>query len=112
LYFPHIAEVFDAVVCDDFGYVRKVQVKTAHADSQWIWGAITTTGSAFHSLKLLWESRHRADTYIGNLFNAYISAGNSIRGMHAGELYMDVGTLEGYRLAQDYLRRAQQTRAA
>lgn len=105
-------ELFDAVVCDDFGYVQKVQVKTAHADSQWIWGAITTTGPSFRSLKLLWESRHRADAYIGHLFNAYISAGNSIRGVYAGELYMDVGTLEGYRLAQDYLRKAQQTKAA
>jgi glucose-1-phosphate thymidylyltransferase len=105
-------ELFDAVVCDDLGYVQKVQVKTERADSQWIWGAITTTGSAFRSLKLLWESRHRADAYIGHLFNAYIAAGNSVRGVYAGELYMDVGTLEGYRLAQDYLRSAQQTKAA
>jgi glucose-1-phosphate thymidylyltransferase len=105
-------EMFDAVVCDDFGYVRNVQVKTPNAESHWIWGAITTTGLAFRSLKLLWESRHRTDQYIGHLFNAYTAAGNSIRGVHAGELYMDVGTLEGYRLAQDYLRKVNQTKAA
>jgi len=38
------------------------------------------------------------------LLNAYIAAGNMVRGCHVGEHYMDVGTLEGYRLAQDYLR--------
>jgi len=105
-------EAFDAVVCDDLGYVRKVQVKTRSAESNWIWGAITTTGEAFHSLKLLWESRHRADQYIGDLFNAYIAAGNSIRGSHVGEMYLDVGTLEGYRLAQDYLRKSADLNAA
>jgi len=31
----------------------------------------------------------------------------SIRGVHAGEVYMDVGTLEGYRAAQDFLRRSE-----
>ena len=105
-------EAFDAVVCDDLGYVRKVQVKTPAAESNWIWGAITATGEAFHSLKLLWESRHRADQYIGDLFNAYIAAGNSIRGSHVGEMYLDVGTLEGYRLAQDYLRKSADLKAA
>ncbi|MCI0353392.1 MAG: nucleotidyltransferase family protein [Acidobacteriales bacterium] len=105
-------QVFDAVSCDDFGYVKNVQVKTKGAESQWIWGAITATGPAFRALKLLWNSRHRTDQYIGHLFNAYIAAGNGIRGVHAGELYMDVGTLEGYRLAQDYLRKTMQPRAA
>jgi glucose-1-phosphate thymidylyltransferase len=105
-------EIFDAVVCDELGYVSKVQVKTESAESQWIWGAITTSGPAFHALKLLWDSRHRADVYIGDLFNAYIAAGNSIRGVHAGELYMDVGTLEGYRSAQELLRRVPQPKAA
>jgi glucose-1-phosphate thymidylyltransferase len=95
---------FDAVVCDEQGYVREVQVKTSAAASNWVWGAVTATGDAFHRLKLLWESRHRADAYLGNLLNAFIAAGNSVRGKHCGEIYMDVGTLEGYRKAQDYLR--------
>jgi glucose-1-phosphate thymidylyltransferase len=105
-------QAFDAVACDDQGYVQKVQVKSQTAESNWVWGAITTTGSAFHSLKLLWESRHRADAYIGHLFNAYLAAGNSVRGLHVGEVYLDVGTLDGYRLAQDYLRKAPQLKAA
>jgi glucose-1-phosphate thymidylyltransferase len=95
---------FDAVVCDDLGYVQQVQVKSREARSNWIWGAVTATGDAFHRLKLLWDSRHRSDEYLGDLLNAFIAAGNVVRGRFSGELYMDVGTLEGYRNAQDYLR--------
>jgi glucose-1-phosphate thymidylyltransferase len=104
---------FDAVVCDDLGYVREVQVKKSNAASNWIWGAVTAGGEAFHRLKLLWEARHRNDEYLGDLLNAFIAAGNVVRGCSSGEVYMDVGTLEGYRKAQDYLRAgARQLRAA
>ncbi len=95
---------FDAVACDEQGYVAEVEVKRDAAHSHWIWGAITATGSAFGSLKQLWESRHRSDVYMGDLLNAYIAAGNVVRGIHCGEIYMDVGTLDGYHRAQDYLR--------
>lgn len=95
---------FDAVVTDDNGYVSRVEVKQPDAHSQWVWGAVTTTGSAFHELRLLWEARHRADEYLGHLLNAYIAAGGTVRASAVGELYMDVGTLEGYRRALDYLR--------
>jgi glucose-1-phosphate thymidylyltransferase len=105
-------QLFDAVTCDEQGYVQQVQVKAKSPESNWVWGAITTTGAAFHSLKLLWESRHRADAYIGHLFNGYLAAGNSIRGLHVGEIYLDVGTLDGYRLAQDYLRKVPKLKAA
>jgi hypothetical protein len=33
-----------------------------------------------------------------------MEAGNIVRATHCGEKYMDVGTLEGYRHAQDFLR--------
>jgi len=95
---------FDAVVCDAQNYVVKVEVKQADAHSHWIWGAVATTGNAFHALQLLWESRHRCDEYLGSLLNAYIAAGNPVRGYHVGESYIDVGTFEGYRQAQDFLR--------
>lgn len=97
--------IFDAVNCDELGYVQEVQVKTKEARSHWIWGAVTSKGSSFHRLKLLWESRHRRDEFLGDLLNAFIAAGNVVRGKYSGEVYMDVGTLEGYRHAQDYLRR-------
>lgn len=97
---------FDAVVCDDQGYVQAVLVKSRDAGTKtnWIWGAVTATGETFHQLRLLWESRHRADEYLGHLLNAFMAAGNVVRGRFSGESYIDVGTLEGYRRAQDYLR--------
>ena len=95
---------FDAVVSDEHGYVQEVEVKRADAHSHWIWGAVTTTGQAFRNLKLLWESRHREDEYLGYLLNAFIAAGNIVRSTCAGETYMDVGTLEGYHQALNYLR--------
>ena len=98
---------FDAVVCDELGYVEQVQVKRAQPDSHWIWGAITATGDAFYRLKLLWESRRRRDEYLGDLLNAFLAEGNVARGKFCGEVYMDVGTVEGYREAQDFLRAQQ-----
>jgi glucose-1-phosphate thymidylyltransferase len=96
--------VFDAVICDAQSFVEKVEVKVQKPQSNWIWGAISTTGDAFHALKLLWESRHRGDEYLGTLLNAYIDAGNAVRGHFVGETYIDVGTMEGFRRAQDFLR--------
>lgn len=96
---------FDAVQTDELGYVREVEVKVPEPQSHWIWGAVTATGEGFRALRLLWEARHREDEYLGHLLNAYIAAGNPVRASSAGEHYMDVGTLEGYRGAQDFLRR-------
>jgi dTDP-glucose pyrophosphorylase len=96
---------FDAVVCNDQNFVCEVQVKAPNPLSCWVWGAITTTGAAFHRLRLLWESRHREDEYFGTLLNAYIDAGDSVRAHHVGETYIDAGTMEGYHRAQDFLRR-------
>jgi dTDP-glucose pyrophosphorylase len=107
---------FDAVVCDSFGYVQRVEVKKEDAHSHWIWGAVAATGNAFHALKLLWEARHREDQFLGDLLNAFMEAGNSVRGTYSGENYMDVGTIEGYHAAQDFLRalklRSSELRAA
>lgn len=104
---------FDAVVCDELGYVQEIQVKKQDARSHWVWGAVTARGESFHRLKLLWEARHRADEYLGDLLNAFIGAGNIVQGKYSGEVYMDVGTLEGYRNAQDDLRtRAKKLHAA
>jgi glucose-1-phosphate thymidylyltransferase len=95
---------FDAVVCDAQGYVSEVQVKQAHPASPWVWGSVITTGNAFRELFLLWESRNRQDEYLGHLLNAFIAAGHSVRGSAVGETYMDVGTIDGYHHAQQFLR--------
>ena len=81
-----------------------MEVKQPNPGTNWIWGAVTASGRAFHDLRMLWESRHREDEYLGHLLNAYIAAGNVVQATANGEHYMDVGTMEGYHNAQDYLR--------
>ena len=101
---------FDAVISDEHSYVQEIEVKQSKPHSHWVWGAVTSTGEAFQNLKLLWESRHRQDEYLGHLLNAYIAAGNIVRATHAGEIYMDVGTLEGYHAALNFLRERRSVR--
>ncbi len=97
-------QAFDAVLRDASGRVERVVVKQENPGSNWVWGAVTASGRAFHDLYALWESRHRVDEFLGDLLNAYIAAGNVVRATANGEHYMDVGTMEGYHDAQDYLR--------
>ena len=92
-------EFFDAVVAADDGEVQEIQVKRPGAESNWIWGAIQAPGHVLRELYALWEARGRGDEYIGTLINAYLAAGGSAIGVRAGELYVDVGTLDGYRSA-------------
>jgi glucose-1-phosphate thymidylyltransferase len=92
-------EVFDAVVTDDDGNVRQIQVKQAHPDSSWIWGAFKMPGVVFHELYHLWIERERRDEYFGTLVNDWLARGGSAIAVRAGESYVDVGTLHGYREA-------------
>jgi glucose-1-phosphate thymidylyltransferase len=100
LLFPVLRpEFFDAVVASDDGEVQEIQIKRPGAESNWIWGAIQATGTILRELQELWEARGRGDEYIGTLVNAYLAKGGSAVGVRAGELYVDVGTLDGYRTA-------------
>jgi glucose-1-phosphate thymidylyltransferase len=101
-------ELFDAVVADPDGTVRKIQVKSANPSSHWIWGAFRAPVSVLHELHELWRRRGRQDEYIGTLVNAYIEAGGESVAVHAGENYVDVGTLHGYREAMHLLARPEQ----
>lgn len=92
-------ELFDSVICDEAGCVRKIEVKSLRAASRWIWGAIGLPGACLHDLRNLWQRRYRSDEYLGTLFNAYLEAGGRMTGVRAGERYFDVGTLDGYRRA-------------
>jgi glucose-1-phosphate thymidylyltransferase len=92
-------ELFDAVVTDEAGHVLEIQVKTRRATSSWIWGAFKMPGSVFHRLFQLWKEREERDEYIGTLVNAYLAQGGEARGVPAGQAYVDVGTLHGYREA-------------
>ena len=92
-------QFFDAVVTDENGRVEEIQVKQTDARSNWVWGAFKMPGSVFHDLHRLWLDREQRDEYFGTLVNAWIAKGGSASGIRAGESYVDVGTLEGYRAA-------------
>ena len=91
--------LFDAVVTDETGRVEEIQVKSAAARSNWVWGAFKMPGHVLHALHALWLRRGQQDEYIGTLVNAWIAAGGAAYGVRAGEHYVDVGTLGGYRQA-------------
>jgi glucose-1-phosphate thymidylyltransferase len=92
-------ELFDAVVLDDRGLVREIQVKAAHAESRWIWGAFKAPGAVLHELHEVWQGPGRHDEYLGTLVNAWLAQGGRAHGIAAGASYVDVGTLRGYREA-------------
>lgn len=92
-------EYFDAVVTDEAGRVETIQVKQQGARSSWIWGGFKMPGATLRQLHTLWREPGRGDEYIGTLVNAYLARGGEARGVRAGEAYVDVGTLNGYREA-------------
>jgi len=91
-------EFFDAVVIDG-DKVREIQVKTAGAASNWIWGAFKMPGDIFTELRDLWRARDRKDEYFGTLVNAWLAQGGEAIGVKAGTDYVDIGTINGYRAA-------------
>ena len=92
-------ELFDAVVTDQHRNVQKIQVKERGATTPWVWGAIKMPGSIFHALHKLWLRPERRDEYFGTLVNAWLAEGGTAVGVPAGQQYVDVGTLHGYRAA-------------
>ena len=92
-------ELFDAVLLDEQDRVLQIQVKQSNPGSRWIWGAFKMPGTVFHELRALWLARDQRDEYIGTLVNAYLAQGGVAHGFKAGEAYVDVGTLHGYRTA-------------
>jgi dTDP-glucose pyrophosphorylase len=98
-------EYFDAVHTDADGFVREIQVKQPAPSTHWVWGAFKLTGAILRELHGLWLRRDRSDEYLGTLVNAWLAEGGSARGVRAGEAYVDVGTLHGYREAIQELNR-------
>ena len=90
---------FDAVVTDADDRVLAIEVKVPQPRSSWIWGAIKMPGAVFHALHELWCEPGRRDEYMGTLVNAWLARGGTARAVRAGEAYVDVGTLHGYREA-------------
>ena len=77
-------ELFDAVVTDERGQVREIQVKMQAAASHWVWGAFRVSGAVLRQLFEIWTVRGRHDPYIGTLVNAYIQGGGHASASHAG----------------------------
>jgi dTDP-glucose pyrophosphorylase len=96
-------QFFDAVDTDPSGRVLEIQVKQPDARSRWVWGAFKMPGRVMHELHALWSEPGRGDEYIGTLVNAWLERGGRASGVRAGEVYADVGTLEGYRDAMRML---------
>jgi hypothetical protein len=84
--------------------VLHIEVKNSYPSSSWVWGAFKMPGSILHELYELWCKRHGSDEYIGALINAYLAGGGEALSVPAGEVYVDVGTLNGYREAMRVLR--------
>lgn len=99
-------EFFDAVVTDDHRRVTEIQVKQPAAKSHWIWGAFKMPGAVLRDLFDLWTERDGTDEYFGTLVNAYLAGGGEALGVRAGESYVDIGTLHGYRAALNLLSQA------
>jgi dTDP-glucose pyrophosphorylase len=97
-------QLFDAVRCDAAGSVLEVEVKKPNPHSHWIWGAFRLRGGTLRALYELWRTRTPRDEYLGTLVNAHIAAGGAVNGVKRGEVYVDVGTLHGYREAVRMLR--------
>ena len=69
-------ELFDAVDTDADGRVREIQVKSADARSNWIWGAFKMPGA--HAARRCTGSGSSAsaqDEFIGTLVNAWLARG-------------------------------------
>jgi dTDP-glucose pyrophosphorylase len=98
-------ELFDAVVIGEDGRVLEIQVKQPGAASSWVWGAFRMPAAVFQDLHALWQERGRRDVYVGTLVNAWLARGGEASGVRAGEAYVDVGTLHGYREAIQLLER-------
>lgn len=92
-------ELFDAVVADERGRVSHIEVKSRAAHTRWVWGAFRMPGRIYHELHDFWRARGACDEYVGTLVNAWLGQGGEAAGVRAGEAYVDVGTVHGYREA-------------
>lgn len=99
--FPVAApEHFDAVIWDAGDGVARIEVKMPGPASRRIWGALVLPAADFLALFALWRHRGCRDQYLGHLLNAWIAQGRPVTASRTGTEYMDVGTLAGYRHAQ------------
>ena len=92
-------ELFDVVIMNSRGDVRRIDVKPQKPQSPWIWGAFKMPGGIMEELFNLWRERERRDESFGTLVNAYLESGGTARAFPIGTDYADVGTPGGRRQA-------------
>ena len=98
-------EFFDAVVTRSDLSIERIEVKSSTPSTRWVWGGIRTTAKQYRELYELWCAPERRDEYFGSLINAWLSKGGKALGIPAGNAYVDVGTIDGYRSAMRLLER-------
>jgi dTDP-glucose pyrophosphorylase len=110
LLFP-VAEprFFDAVVLNSDRSVASIDVKSPTPRTDWVWGAFKMPAAIFHELGELWRSSR--PEYFGTLVNEWLRGGGHALGVRAGETYVDVGTVHGYRQAMTLLTRGREIAA-
>ncbi len=96
-------ELFDAVITRSDSSVERIEVKHVAPSTNWIWGGVRTTGKVYRELYELWCAPERRDEYLGSLINAWLAKGGRAFGYPAGNAYVDVGTIGGYRSAMRLL---------
>jgi dTDP-glucose pyrophosphorylase len=94
---------FDAVVLNSDRSVAEIEVKSSAPHSNWVWGAFKMPAAIFHQLGELWCGSK--PEYFGTLVNEWLAQGGRALGVNAGETYVDVGTVHGYRQAMQMLSR-------
>ena len=92
-------ELFDVVLTDARGNVRRIDVQPEAPQSSWICGAFKMPGGIMTELYHLWCDRDRRDTSFCSLVNAYLASGGLARAFPIGTDYVDVGKLDGWRQA-------------
>jgi len=95
-------QLFDAVTVDGERMIE-IRVKQENPGTNWIWGAFKMPARVLHELHDLWLAREPHDEYIGTLVNAWLARGGRALARKAGQTYLDVGTLDGYREAMRLL---------
>lgn len=92
-------ELFDSVITDASGRVTRIDVKSARPETNWVWGAFRSPAGILRQLYELWSEASHHDEYFGTLVNAFLAGGGRASAIRAGEAYVDVGTVNGYRHA-------------
>lgn len=89
-------QFFDAVITNAANDVLEIRVKWPEPETRWVWGAFQMPVRILRELHALWIERDRQDEFFGTLVNEYLKRGGRATAVRAGEVYSDVGTLQGF----------------